>query len=62
MTENFSDHLVNLCKNKILSSAQIRGWLERSLNKGTLDNLMYIECLNAINEYDEHNKTRTESV
>ena len=62
LMKDIADALVKLCVEKTLEVDYVRGWLIRQLDKGKIDNLDYIECLNVINEYDRNNKTRSKSI
>ena len=62
MTPDFVESIVYLVKNKTLSISHARQWVTTRNQSGLITNLDYIELMDALNEYDKHNETRTQSI
>lgn len=64
MSPEFPEGLAYLIREKVIDIEYVEDWLKRATKAGTLKNLDYIECLNAIKKYKKHGnrKARKQSI
>lgn len=52
MKPDFPNDLIQLIRNGVVTLEYVKGYVKRSYNKGTMDNLDYVEILNVLKEYE----------